>query len=355
MQLITIHELVPGMILAQEVVSNNFINIASEGTIITTEIIDRLMNMGIDFVYVKAELNKVSDNLQRVDNPIFKSLESKEALNYHFNKTIDIVKDIFNNLKIGVVSIKTELEGTIDPLIDGVLVTNNILKSLRTMEYDSDYTLKHSINVGLLSASIGKWIGLSDKDITDLATAGILHDIGKSKIPKYILNKPAILSEQEFGIAKRHAEYGKEILKDGGEYNNIIIEGVLYHHERYDGSGYPYGLIGDEIPLFGRIIAIADVFDALISDKVYRKKISPFEAADVLKHLSFEKLDPKITNIFLKKLSEFYVGNKVILSTGEEAEIVYLNKYNITRPLVRVNNKFIDLSTITKITIYKVL
>lgn len=355
MQLIAVDELREGMVLAQDVVSDTFANIVTEGAIVTSDVIHRLINLNIDFVYVQSSMMTEEEQIINETKPVFDKLDGEEALNYNFNKTVNKIKNIFNDLKFGIADIKEELDGTLDPLLNGVLLNNNILASLRCMKYDDDYTLKHSINVGLLSGMIGKWMGLTKAQVADLSLAGTLHDIGKAKVPRYILNKPSVLSDQEFGIAQLHSTYGYEILNDSHGVSDEIALAVLYHHERFNGKGYPEGLKGTTIPLYSRIIAVADVFDALVSDKVYQGKVSPFIAADIIKSMSFDELDPQVCNLFLKKISEFYVGNKVLLSTGEEGEIVYLNKYDITKPLVQVNDKFIDLATTTTIKIKEVL
>ncbi|MBN2795236.1 MAG: HD-GYP domain-containing protein [Clostridia bacterium] len=355
MQLVAVDELRNGMVLAQDVISDTFVNIVSESTVVTNEIVEKLMNLGIDFVYVQSEMVSPEENTLYKTEPKFDRTDSNEALNYNFNKTVNKIKNIFNDLKFGVADIKKEMDGTLEPLLDGILINNDILKNLRLMKYDDDYTLKHSVNVGLLSAMIGKWIGLTKKEIADLSLAGTLHDVGKSKVPRYIINKPGELSAQEYGIAQLHAQYSYEILSESHGFSVEICNAVKYHHERFNGSGYPEGLKGKTIPLYARIIAVADVFDALTADKVYQRKISPFLAADIIKNMSFGELDPEITNIFLKKISEFYVGNKVLLNTGEEGEIVYLNKFDITKPLVKVNEKFLDLATKSDIQIKEVL
>lgn len=355
MQLMAVDELREGMVLAQDVVSDAFVNIVTESTVVNAEIIEKLEKLNIEFVYVHSEMANGEANNSSEEEPIFDQPDGEKALNYNFNKTVDKIKNIFNDLKFGVADIKSEMDGAMDPLLDGILVNNNILSSLRCMKYDDDYTLKHSVNVGLIAAMIGKWYGLNDKQVSDLSLAGTLHDIGKSKVPRYIINKPGELTEQEFSIAQQHAVYGYEILKESREFTEEICEAVLYHHERFNGSGYPQGLKGEKIPLYARIIALADVFDALTSDKVYQGKLSTFLAADIIKNMSFEELDPEITNMFLKKIAEFYVGNKVLLSTGEEGEVVYLNKFSLTKPLIKVGEKFVDLSMETEIKIKEVL
>lgn len=355
MQLMAVDELKEGMILSQDVISDAFVNIVTENTIVTQDIIAKLENLDIEFVYIHSEMMTEEETHFNEVEPVFEELHGEEALNYNFTKIVNKIKNIFNDLKFGVADIKTEMDGALDPLLHGILHSNNILFNLRSMKYNDDYTLKHSVNVGLMSAMIGKWYGLTDVQVSDLSIAGTLHDIGKSKIPRYILNKPGELSQQELGIAQQHALYSYEILKETRGFSEDICEGVLYHHERFNGSGYPQAMKGKTIPLYARIIAVADVFDALTSDRVYQGKVSPFLAADIIKSMGFDELDPEITNLFLKKIAEFYVGNKVLLNTGETGEVVYLNKFNLTKPLIKVGEIFVDLSMKADIKIKEVL
>lgn len=351
MELLSVSELRTGMVLAMEVVTENFVAIAAEATVLTDDIIAKFVKLNIDFVYVNSE-----ENLVESEEPmIFDNLDSIEALNYNYSRTIKMLSNIFQNARIGEAKVDSDVFSAIEPLIEGILIHDNVLSKLRVIEYNDDYTLKHSVNVGLLSAMIGKWLRFSNIEIKEIALAGMLHDVGKTKIPQYIINKPGDLSSDEFDIAKKHSTYSYDILSEQIKFNAKIKNGVLYHHERYDGSGYPEGLTGADIPQYSRIIAIADVFDAMTADKVYRKRISPFVAAEAIKLMSFDKLDPTITNLFLKKLSQFYVGNKVMLSTGEIGEVVYLNKFNLTKPLVKVNEKYVDLSTTMDIIIKDVI
>lgn len=353
MQLIAVEALEVGMVLAQDVVSDSFVHIISESTTVTDEIIEKLMQLSIDFVYVHSNRAQAREPVKPQASK--EPLTGQAAVKYYYSQTVDCIKNIFNDLKFGESKIDHALPEIVTPLLEGILTHNNILSSMRCFNQHDEYLLKHSIEVGVLSAMIGKWLNLSEKDVFDLATAGILHDIGKIKVPKYIINKPGQLTEQEYEIAKKHADYGYDFLTSDGSFNDAICKGVLHHHERFNGSGYPNRLKGQAIPLYARIIGIADVFNALISDRVYQIKTSPFLAADVVKAMSFDELDPEITNLFLKKISEHYVGNRVLLSTGEEGEVVYLNKYNINKPLVRVGEKFIDLTTQGDISIKDVL
>ena len=182
------------------------------------------------------------------------------------------------------------------------------------------------------------------QDIHQLTIAGMVHDIGKTQIPDEILNKPGKLTDQEFAIMKKHVDIGYDILKNK-QIDNRIREAALFHHEKCDGSGYPFGLSGDKIPTFAKILAVADIYDALTADRIYRKAVCPFTAIRMLEEDSFTKLDPKYTLPFLRNVVSSYIHNNVKLDNGEIGEVVMINDRNLSRPIVKINNRFIDLST----------
>lgn len=258
-----------------------------------------------------------------------------------------------NNLKIHLNELVTKHSPTVDEealasypntllcLCKNKLQVFDMLHSLRNFD---DLTYSHSVNVALISSIIGQWMRLPVQDIHQLTIAGMVHDIGKTQIPDEILNKPGKLTDQEFAIMKKHVDIGYDILKNR-QIDNRIREAALFHHEKCDGSGYPFGLSGDKIPTFAKILAVADIYDALTADRIYRKAVCPFTAIRMLEEDSFTKLDPKYTLPFLRNVVSSYIHNNVKLDNGEIGEVVMINDRNLSRPIVKINNRFIDLST----------
>ena len=193
-----------------------------------------------------------------------------------------------------------------------------ILAIAKTVDAKDELTSKHSQRVSEYSVLIAREIGFTESEQENLRRAALLHDIGKIGIPDSILNKPARLTDEEYAVMKSHVTRGAEILKDFTLIDHVV-DGTRYHHERYDGRGYPDGLEGEDIPLYGRIIAVADAFDAMTANRVYRKKLDFDYVLGELKRGRGTQFDPKLLDVFLKMLED---GVEIIDSPGlNETEI----------------------------------
>lgn len=167
---------------------------------------------------------------------------------------------------------------------------------LRVYDY---YTFSHSINVAILSAIIGKELGFNDKKLKDLTFSALLHDVGKMQVPPEILYKPASLNQEEMQVVKKHVEYGYDFILSELNLPDEIAKVALLHHERWEGQGYPYGLKGDQIPEFAQIVGIADVYDALVSEKVYKTSVESIEAMKIMLTEEALSFNPEVLNAFI--------------------------------------------------------
>ena len=213
---------------------------------------------------------------------------------------------------------------------------------LRT--YD-DCTYKHSLRVALISVYMGVVMELNNVDLFQLALSGVLHDIGKMSISKDILNKQGKLTDTEFEEIKKHPSEGVALAESLYHCQPQVLSGIMCHHEKYDGTGYPNGLKGCAIPLFGRIIALADVYDALTSVRPYRKPCFPNEAIEYIMGSAEQQFDLALIKEFLKVVAAYPDGTIVRLSNGEEAVVIKNHTGNMMRPTVRLlrTAKTIDL------------
>lgn len=330
MSYIEISNLKPGMVINKDVENLETGTILiKNGTVLNKRLILLMRKLGIKRVDV-------------LDEEFFLNELPEESLNMRFEMLSNKMENVFEDVKYGKKIIVSEVSEEVDLLIEELRKNNNILGRLRELEERDDYTFNHSLNVCMLSTMIGKWLGYNQVELKQLSLAGLFHDIGKLKISDDIINKPGKLTEREFQIIKKHPIYGYDCIIDTVGISKNVALGVLEHHEREDGSGYPHGIKGDEIHEFAKIIAVSDIYDAMTSNRAYKKRESPLYVAEHLDESSFKNIDPRVTRVFLENISKFYVGNIVKLSNGEIGEIIYIHPNEVTKPIVKVGERFID-------------
>lgn len=260
------------------------------------------------------------------------------------DETVDVVKAVFGDIrqtkKIPIINLREQVIPMIHEASDG----KHLLHLFAALQVKDDYTFRHNIAVGVISNLIGKWMKLDHQELLQLTTAALLHDVGKTQIPKNILNKSGTLTSEEFQVMKKHTIYGYEILREtvGITHRQALV--ALQHHERMDGSGYPMGVKRNDIDLFSRIVSVADVFHAMSSNRVYQNQFPFYKVIAEMERDMFGILDPEITLLFIKKTMSSLVGNIVLLTDGRKGTILTVSRNNPTRPLIKIEDEFIDLS-----------
>lgn len=232
---------------------------------------------------------------------------------------------------------KQALLDNVASLIGKQQTTIDIFDMLHNMRQVDDSTYAHCLNVALISRMIGKWLHFSKEELDTLTLAGLLHDIGKTKIPSEILNKDSKLTDEEFNTIRKHPQFGYDILKKQ-PLDSHIKKAALLHHERCDGSGYPMGLTLDEIDDYALIIAIADVYDAMTAAHSYRSPLCPFQVIAEFEKDGLQKYKPKYILTFLERIATTYQNNRVLLNDGTRAKIVLLNHRHLSKPLVQLDD-----------------
>ncbi|UJF35755.1 HD-GYP domain-containing protein [Paenibacillus hexagrammi] len=217
-----------------------------------------------------------------------------------------------------------------------------------------DYTYHHCVHVGMISYFIAKWLGHSESEALDIGKAGYLHDIGKSKIDTAILNKPSKLTDEEFEEMKRHTVYGYDIIRTSIHNDDYALT-ALQHHERLNGHGYPLKKVSQQIHPIAKIVAVADVYSAMITTRVYQKKRDLLVVLKEIHRISFGELDAKIAHTFILHMIPNFIGKKVILNDQRTGSIIMTNPVDYFRPLVQIGEEFIDLSKHTSIEIADIL
>lgn len=275
---------------------------------------------------------------------------------YLYQSTLEQTKQLFSHITESSIPPLPKFNEAFFPLLSNALKHSGLLRLFYLREGSEDYTYRHSIHVGILSALIGKLLNLSPDDIILLGQAGLLHDVGKVLIPLDILLKPSPLTPFEFEHMKQHTTLGAALIHNMDGASRVIALSALLHHERLDGSGYPEGRTGDLIPLMAKIVSVADVFDAICSDRVYKKGISPFDGAAVLWQLCCEgKVNPDIVIPFIRYISQLYVGSQAVLNSGERVEVIMVHTDEPLRPLVRKGEVYLDLRQHRSLSITQVI
>lgn len=347
---VAINNVIPGMELANPVFTDEGKIALSEGTYLNAGLIARLKHWGIMNLDIR-EL--VTDNNKEQNNPS----HSQQKFYSDYAETVGTVKKSFQLIRDTNMVPFEEYQDLVDKAIEPILESVGVINHLHMVDRQGDdYTFHHSVNVSTVAGVLGKWLGYTQTEIRNLVLAGLLHDIGKAKISLEILNKPAKLSVAEMEIMKQHTIYGYQLIKDLSNVSQDILLAVLQHHERMDGCGYPFQIKGDRIHPYAKIIAIADMYDAMTSDRVYQPKSTPFTVVEMIIKEMFNKLDPAICTIFLNNVRDYFIGNLVKLSDGREAEVVYVGQFVASRPVVRTQEgDFIDLEKHKELSVIKLV
>jgi len=221
-------------------------------------------------------------------------------------------------------------------IVESVLSNKELVIQLADLKSHDNYTFAHSVNCCVVGTVLGVKLGLPDYKLKDLAIGLMLHDIGKTTISAEIMNKPGKLTQDEFEKMKEHARAGFDILREIWSLSAHAKIVVLQHHERFDGTGYPKGLKGNDIHLYGQIGAIADVYDALTSDRTYRKRLLPHEAIEFLMGNGDRYFSLELVTTFVSAIAPYPVGTMVKISTGETAIVTEVDMAFASRPTIRL-------------------
>ena len=389
MELIISRKLTAGMVAAKDIVTKHGQTIVSKGTVLTDTLIARLSFYRIDSIYVE-DLPKpkeeeapqepevtepsitasvttalepepvVSTTPQEEVAPTVSRPSARDTMAYtqkikntpefldfqvSYSKNIALLTKVLDQIIAGDYSFSfDELLNEAGHLYHGK--TNlEILDLLHTIRAVDDSVYAHSLNVALVSRTIGRWLRLSKEDLNVLTLAGLLHDIGKLSIPEEVLNKQGKLTDEEFDMIRQHPLTGNRLLKNIPGIDRRILSATLQHHERSDGSGYPRHLQQDEIDDFAAIVAIADVYDAMTAARTYRAPLCAFQVIESFERDGFQKYNPKFILQFLDHIASAYQNGRVVLSDGRSCRVIYINHRALSKPMIQFDDgSVVDLS-----------
>ena len=373
---ITIDQLVPGMFVHQILEQKGALKVKSQGRVTSDDVITALKKRGVKTLAI--DTDKAFNVGERESSSAAETCPTPTSTDSVKSKKVSLENELVRAEKLHkqgkaiqkllLASVQKEMpfDASIPKAFSSKLVASvdrnpDALLCLTKIREKDDYLLEHSLNVAILLASFANYLGMSEDEVQDLSYAGFLHDLGKIKIPDEILHKPGRLTDSEMEVMKGHVKHGVDYLKST-EIAPPLIQAISEHHERLDGLGYPAGTKGDDISQAGRMLAIADMYDALTADRVYKPGMSSQRAFSILMSDAPTRLDQSLVQQFIKCLGVYPVGSLVLLSNDRLAMVLEQKDSPLT-PLVKVfysvrNNHYltpkdIDLSSDKTVSITK--
>jgi HD-GYP domain-containing protein (c-di-GMP phosphodiesterase class II) len=315
------------MMLAKSLFGKDGSLLLQQGQTLKQSYISHIKRYGFRGVYIADDLS---------EEIVIEAVVSDELR----TSAVKAIKDIYVQSQQSGISqnLSESAKAIMNDLVNEIIENQNIMVNMVDLKSFDDYTYYHSVNVAVLSLILGVALGMNKTELYKLGLAAMLHDIGKIFVDKDIIEKPETLTPEEFEQVKKHSALGYEYLNDdkGLDLPATSLVGVLQHHERFDGSGYPEGITGDRITQFGRIIAIADVYDAMTSDRPYRPAMMPSDVMEFLMAGAGTLFDPKLVFLFTRKVAAYPLGTCVMLSNGLTAIVVENYEDFCTRPKVKL-------------------
>lgn len=324
-----------GLVLSDDIYnSTGTVLLIPHGEVLSAEKIERLLNFGDRDGYITTSPRA------------YEMIMEAKAAPYEIRQKIYEEEFGYTTLKKNVEHIFSVTRGTarVNTLVAETVAKNvyhklfevpvpGVFQCIDAPRKMDEKLQRHSLNVAFFNGMMGQWLGLSEEKVKTLVSVGLMHDIGKTKIPEDILYAPRRLTDEEYTVMKRHAVYSDELL--GPEMSEEIHKGVRYHHEKVDGSGYPDAISGEAIPLAARVTAIADVYDAMISQRDYKDSMIPFDVLDKFRNEEFQGLDKKLINVFVINMVAHYKEVMVQMSDGSVGVVKYIPPNDISHPIVK--------------------
>lgn len=341
-------DLKPGMIVSSDVYNFADQLIVPEGSVLTERSIEKIHHYDIPHVRIDDgmpdEPEIARDDFNSSYNSRIRSTPEFKKYKETFDATLETMSSKITDvvLKNAPLDSKQLVEDALSIVQTGS-TSINIFDMIHNLRQYDDITFAHSLNVGLICNIFGGWLGLSEDECKLAVEAGILHDIGKLAIPDKIISKPGKLTDEEFKIVKTHPQEGYKILQRY-DVAKEVRNAALMHHEKCDSRGYPLGLKAEQIDFFAKMVSIADVYEAMTATRSYRTGICPLHVIELFEDEGLQKYDTRMILTFLEKIVDTYMMNTVELSNGKIGEIVYINKHNLSRPMIKCGNEFVDLS-----------
>jgi HD-GYP domain-containing protein (c-di-GMP phosphodiesterase class II) len=326
------------------------------GVVKKEETIEKIRRMGVKHLYIDSSKGKDTQDAEpahEVDHHNDALLDSAGELKPGITKVVPLpeemrkaqqihtqaqglVGNLLKDVKVGKAIDIAPIHELANELQSSVFRNANALSCLGRIREKDNYLLEHSVNLSVLMSLFGRYRKLSSDALHQTIVGALLHDIGKILTPDEVLHKPGRLSPEEFEVMKAHARHSRDILANTKGIGELSVITAAEHHERLDGTGYPEGLKGKQISVYGRMVAITDVYDAITADRVYHKGMTPTHGLKKLLEWSGDHLDPGLVREFIRCVGLYPIGSLVLLESGKLGVVVETNEDDQRLPVVRV-------------------
>ncbi|GER67292.1 HD family phosphohydrolase [Weizmannia acidilactici] len=344
---IKVFDLIPGYVLSEDVMGKTAHPIMPKGTLLTRRMINVLKEFDIEEVSVGQFQNagQGCGAEEKQMNPVMEKLPS--GFQELYNAAVNSYKKNFQSWQAGSKVNVGEVRDYFIPLFQYIEKDPSNIRLIHRYSTKEEYMYHHAVSVGLLSGAIAQKLNLEKGACYQAALAGCLADAGMAKVPQHLLKKTDPLTETEFEEIKSHPVYGLQMVQHTSLLKSETKLAILQHHERLDRSGYPFRENPGRIPILSRIVAVSDVYHAIVCDHIYKKKKIPFQAIEELLEDHFGEFDISVVNALIRLVAHLSIGTKVILSNNEVAEVIYTKPSAPIKPLVKIlsSDEMVDLET----------
>ena len=343
---IPVNQLRPGMYVIAIASQTGAMEIAQTGLVTTRQQVDVLIRRGVLTVKVDLARSKLPGIAQVISpSPAHSagsvrpagSGEGRELkIRRLYQEARELQGKFIRHLKAGEPIDITPLAAVAEEMVDTMFTHGDAMLCLARIRAKDAYLMEHSMNVAILLANFGRYLGLERSVLKELTLGGLLHDVGKIMTPDEVLNKPGKLTDEEFGVMRQHVVHSYDILSNTAGITPTMLEVAANHHERLDGTGYPQRLKGDQLSLYTRMSGIVDVYDAVTADRVYKQGMQPTQAFRILLKGIDQHFDAELVTKFIKCMGVYPVGTLVQLSNQRLAVVMQRNEQQPLKPMVKV-------------------
>lgn len=316
-------------ILGKSILTNDGSVLLRAGVELTNQYIEKLKELGVIYVYIEDD---------RLDDVMIDDARLSKLKQVTMKSMDKIIRNLNHTNRRGA----RESLKTVENLIEYIIDSADVNKSLYDIHTYDNYTYVHSIDTGIMATFLGLSLGYREDELKEIGKGALLHDIGKTKVSNSIICKRGALTESEYLEVKKHPVNGRKILEKHMYISDIVLKSVEQHHEKVNGTGYPYGLSGNQISRYGKIVGICDVYDAVSNDRSYRKKFSPNDAYELILAGSGSMFDEQMVLKFKETFAIYPLGCCVRLSNGIEGYVIRQNQGFPDRPVIRVLYDYIS-------------